>query len=83
MEITTSVFDQASCNLAWLYIESTFEVEIRLQLKVTNRAQFIPNFEDYCGEIDGQLITHQFTIPTRVKHILRELLNCRAESITV
>jgi len=34
MEITVQVFDRTLWNLAWLYIESIFRVEIRLQLKI-------------------------------------------------
>jgi len=40
MEITAQVFDRTLWNLAWLYIESMFRTEVRLQLKIINGTKF-------------------------------------------
>jgi len=55
MEITAQVFDRTLWNLAWLYIESIFRVEIWLQLKIINGTKFKPNFQKISREIVGNL----------------------------
>jgi len=55
MEITAEVFDRISWNLAWLYIESIFRVEIRLQLEIINGTKFKPNLQTISRGIIGNL----------------------------
>jgi len=55
MEITAEVFHRTLWNLARLYIESIFRVEIRLQLKIINGTKFEPNFQKIFRGIVGNL----------------------------
>ena len=58
MEITAQVVDRTLRNLAWLYSESIFRVEIRLQLKIMNGTIFKPNFLNISGGIVGLSLIH-------------------------
>jgi len=55
MEITAQVFDRILWNLAWLYIESIFKVEIGLQLKIINGTKFRSKFQKISRGIVGNL----------------------------
>jgi len=62
MEITVGIFDKYLSNLAQLYTESIYRLEIPLQLKRMVITEFVSQ-KNFQGNIT-QLIAHHFRIPT-------------------